>query len=1132
MAILKKIHPFALPDLKNNLSHGEIIGIFGKVGLDHFERTCRLSMIGGKNMITSGRRIFRILAMLFIILSLAGEVLGMTVKITAVGPSNDDQGNITNLVQPGSTVYFTMKYSGTGAGNADFLIKVSDATGNEIPDLEGKGNTQVKDGIGTWNAMVNLPPDLGPGKYIMAGSISSGGQEPAHSKGEFFVQGGTDYIWIKKMEISATKDGPALSQVSPGASFFMRVNYKITGATSGDKGQITLWTIRPDGQYDAGLTDSRTFDAAEGNWVTSIQFTLPANAVPGSYIFWAAASVSGSVAGCDAGIGQFQVAGGGFKVTEMSRPVPATRRVPSPAAGWSDLRLYGGQVESIAIDPNDGNMVFAGTYGGDGLFESEDGGQTWQAVPGFRNGTVYSISICRSDPNVIWTIEDTTGVYRSTDKGISFISSLPAKGHNWNSIAVHPQRPELALVGTGGFGNAFDMGLIFYTEDAGQSWNQLPQVFDYPVWSIVINPQNDAEIWVGTGRSKDTGKNGSLYKSGDGGRSWTKVVTGLVSDYRLLAVNPVNPNIIFAGGTAGLVRSIDGGRTWNVAKPVSCYSLALDPTNPQVVYVGNSTDDRLLFKSIDGGETWESIPVGLNALALAVDPTRPQLVHLGDLFQGVFISRDAGRTFAPADDGIEANLIMRLAPDLTSSGDLLAASVSGLYRRNADTSWQELTGGSDWFYSVVQHPVNPEIIYTGSFWALLKSIDNGRTWTRTALHRYFDGTLKVVSLAIPKSGGDTVYVATQYYDINVQGMVLRSLDAGTTWDPIFAINQPVNAVVISPDNANLMIAGTGCFYAPGCPGNLFISPDRGRTWISTFTNAVVNNITISPDLPRQIYISCGSSGSNYYGVFASSNLGLTWTKLTPEEVADGFVNLNIDPAAPGLLYLASFKHGIYFSADFGTSWTSLGMEDYKLYDLLAVGGKSNTTGQMVKDDCGATMLYAGGASGVSRKSGGGVGWVIGEVRDTNNQLLDNIIVETSGSMDYTVGGRFRLAVADGQYSIKCYGAGHQTVTFPNRVDVPTCAEVPLNFTLPPSKAAVAFRAVKDVCNQKDTPEVTINYCGQGDAVEYLAVFPPDAGGRFFCLDKQGNSFGDNLPSPRAKVTLTPNFNTQKRRVLK
>ncbi|MBF0497306.1 MAG: hypothetical protein HQK58_12150, partial [Deltaproteobacteria bacterium] len=360
----------------------------------------------------SVKNLLRILSVSLIILSLAGEVLGMTVKITAIGPGNDDQGSITPLVQPGSTVCFNMLFSVVGTGNVDFLIKVSDGKGNEIPGLACKGSYQAKDGNSYWHPVVNLPPELAPGKYTMAGSISSGGQELTNSKGEFFVQGGTDHLWIYKMDVSATKDGPALSQVSPGAVLFARVYFSVNGPTSGDKAQIMRWTIRPDGQYDSTLTDSVTFDVADGSWVNCKQFTLPADAVKGSYTFWAVASVSGSVAGCDAGIGRFEVATGAPKAIDRARPVPAVSRIPSPATGWSDLGLYGGQVVSIAVDPNDGNIVFAGTYGGDGLFKSNDGGQTWQAVPGFRNGTVYGISISQCDPNVIWAIEDTTGVYR------------------------------------------------------------------------------------------------------------------------------------------------------------------------------------------------------------------------------------------------------------------------------------------------------------------------------------------------------------------------------------------------------------------------------------------------------------------------------------------------------------------------------------------------------------------------------------------------------------------------------------------------------------------------------------------------------------------------------------------------
>ncbi|MBF0497960.1 MAG: hypothetical protein HQK58_15520, partial [Deltaproteobacteria bacterium] len=128
-----------------------------------------------------------------------------------------------------------------------------------------------------------------------------------------------------------------------------------------------------------------------------------------------------------------------------------------------------------------------------------------------------------------------------------------------------------------------------------------------------------------------------------------------------------------------------------------------------------------------------------------------------------------------------------------------------------------------------------------------------------------------------------------------------------------------------------------------------------------------------------------------------------------------------------------------------------------------------------------------------------------------------------GSLDVTLGGQFRLAVADGGYWVKCFGPDHQTVAFPNKVDVPTAAEVNVNFTLSPSQSAVAFRAVNEYYQPGDHPKVTINFYGQGNAAEYIAVFPPDISGKLFCLDGQGKPGVDNLPLVRKQVALTPDY---------
>jgi len=63
---------------------------------------------------------------------------------------------------------------------------------------------------------------------------------------------------------------------------------------------------------------------------------------------------------------------------------------------FKDLGLYGGQVSSVAVVPDNSSIVFAGTWMGGGLFKSIDAGLSWTVLPGFKNIAVVDIAI---DPN-------------------------------------------------------------------------------------------------------------------------------------------------------------------------------------------------------------------------------------------------------------------------------------------------------------------------------------------------------------------------------------------------------------------------------------------------------------------------------------------------------------------------------------------------------------------------------------------------------------------------------------------------------------------------------------------------------------------------------------------------------------
>jgi hypothetical protein len=89
---------------------------------------------------------------------------------------------------------------------------------------------------------------------------------------------------------------------------------------------------------------------------------------------------------------------------------------------WEDQGLYGGQIPTLVADPLDGNCLFAGSWEGDGLFKSINGGVTWESIEGFRNEDLCSIAIDPNDHLTIWVatisfISQSTDAIRSCQKG-------------------------------------------------------------------------------------------------------------------------------------------------------------------------------------------------------------------------------------------------------------------------------------------------------------------------------------------------------------------------------------------------------------------------------------------------------------------------------------------------------------------------------------------------------------------------------------------------------------------------------------------------------------------------------------------------------------------------------------------
>ncbi|MCD6352771.1 MAG: hypothetical protein J7M06_00970, partial [Proteobacteria bacterium] len=443
--------------------------------------------------------------------------------------------------------------------------------------------------------------------------------------------------------------------------------------------------------------------------------------------------------------------------------------------GWKDLGLFGGQMHAIAVDPVAPNILFAGSYYGDGLFKSSNGGENWESVEGFRNELVCAIAFTPDNHNTIW-VATAYLIYKSEDGGLNWSFYDPALDHGcyyYYTLTIDPQDSNTVYIGTSGLDGSYDEGSIYKTTDNGETWQKTSLIADHNVWDIAVNPQNHQEIWAVTG--PDWVSEGSIYRSPDGGATWIKVQTSLSEGwFDFVAINPQNSTVVFVGGKNGIFRTNDGGTTWSQLEPDrSCRALALDPENPDVVYAGwydSELEDTVFSKSIDGGNSWSTHSIyPLELLCLSVNPENSQVLYGGDGNLGVSKSNDGGENWHPVNQGIKANHVFASAS--SPGGKLLIGSESGIYMKNEEGNWEGLMPFQG--RAVAFSPVNENIIYAGFEWGIAKSLDSGQNWSFVFIPS--DDANRVSSITINPQDPENLFLGV-FYSSGNQGEIYKSTD--------------------------------------------------------------------------------------------------------------------------------------------------------------------------------------------------------------------------------------------------------------------------------------------------------------------------------------------------------------------
>ena len=355
-------------------------------------------------------------------------------------------------------------------------------------------------------------------------------------------------------------------------------------------------------------------------------------------------------------------------------------RAGSWSAGGSGIRNT--YVTSLALVPEGGQIskLSAGTLGG-GVFQSTDGAQSWTASnAGLDSSVVDALVLDPGAPETLYA-GTSDGVARSGDGGESWQavnSGFPVS--RVSALVLAPGSPATLLAGTLGGG-------LQKSSDGGATWSASASGFsgELSISSIAVDPTSASTLYAGTAHPYDGSHSERIFKSTNGGGTWTQTsldASGFSVDF--IAVNPARAAQVIAGshGVVGYFQSLDSGKTWStVASDSACGGL-----NAFVFDAGGATfyiaGTAGVCRSSDGGKTWQVSSVGgfLSVEALLFDPVNPSTLYAGTSLNvnaggGVFRSRDQGQTWEPLGSGLAPVAVTSLSID--PLGKTLHASTRG-----------------------------------------------------------------------------------------------------------------------------------------------------------------------------------------------------------------------------------------------------------------------------------------------------------------------------------------------------------------------------------------------------------------------------------------------------------------------
>jgi photosystem II stability/assembly factor-like uncharacterized protein len=605
----------------------------------------------------------------------------------------------------------------------------------------------------------------------------------------------------------------------------------------------------------------------------------------------------------------------------------------------------GGRSAAVTGVPNKPNLYYFGATGG-GVWKTQDGGNKWENISdGFFGGSIGSVSVAKSDPNVIYVgggektvrgnVSSGYGVWKSLDAGKTWKFSGLKNSRHIPRISIDPNNHDIVYAGV--LGNIYkpsDERGLYKSVDGGKNWNKI--LFaneDSGVVDLIIDPTNSRIIYASTWNVRRTpyslssgGEGSALWKSEDSGNTWKEIslnkgfpdsTLGIIG----VTVSPVNNEKVWAivenKDKGGLYLSNDGGQSWKLInnerklRQRAWYYTRVyaDTQDENLVYVLNVR----YHKSTDSGKSFKTYnaPHG-DHHDLWISPEDPKRMIIGD-DGGAQVSYDRGESWSTYMNQ-PTSQFYRVTTDNSFPYRIYAAqqdnSTIRINHRSSNGSitesdWEPTAGGESAHIAV--DPLNNEVIYGGSYDGFLTRVNHE------------SGSVRAINVWPDNPMGH-----------GAEGMKYR-----------FQWNFPI---IFSKHNPKKLYTFSNQVHVTENEGQSWdiISPDLTRNDpnklkssggpITQDNTSVEYYCTIfaaqeSPLKEGLIWV-----GSDDGLVHLTKNAGKTWDNITPKKMPEWMMINSIEPSAfdEGTCYIAGtkyktgdFKPYIYKTTDFGKTWKKI-----------------------------------------------------------------------------------------------------------------------------------------------------------------------------------------------------------------